>query len=95
MFPSPQLKLERVVIGKAQDVRIDTALIAVSSLAILDERKDIDEVDVNTLTIDQEAVTRLGAWGQAPADARFQVQRIRIKTVKLALRAAEQIVKEK
>ena len=90
LFPTPQLKIERIAIGKGQDVRIESATMAVSSLAILDERKEIDEIELSGVVIDQDALPRLAAWAQAPnAEPRLQVKRIKISAIKLALRGVE------
>ena len=58
--------------------------------AILDERKEIDNVEVSTLSVDQDAIPRLAAWAQPPVgEANLRFQRIKINTVKLALRGIE------
>src|SRR5207253_9073936 len=86
LFPAPQLKIEQIAIGKGQDVRIGSALVALSPAALMDEKKEFDEVEINGLALDQDALPRLAAWTQAPPDkARLQVQRIMVNDVKLAI----------
>ncbi len=90
LLPSPQIKLERIIIGKTQDVSIESAIIPVSSLAILDERKDLDEVQLFTVTIDQDAIPRLAGWAQPQAGMqRLQINRVKLSAVTLALRGVE------
>ena len=90
LFPSPQLKIERLAIGPGQDVRIETVVIAVTSLAILDEKKILDEVEITGLALDQDALPRVAAWAAAPpANTRLQVQRLKINGIKLGLHGAE------
>ncbi len=61
-----------------------------SSLAILDERKDLDEVELSGLVIDQDAIPRLAAWAQSSAGAaRLRVGRIKAGAIKLAIRDVE------
>jgi hypothetical protein len=89
LFP-PQLKLDHISIGNAQDVRIDAVTFAVASTAILDERKNIDELDVSGFVIEQDALPRLVTWAQAPAgSSRLQIQRLKLSGIKVLLRGAE------
>ena len=85
LLPSPQFKIERIVIGKAQDVKIETAIIPVSSLAILDEQKNLDEVQLSSITIDQSAIPRLAIWAQPQAgDSKLHIDRLTLTNIKLA-----------
>jgi len=86
MFPFPQIKIERLLIGKAQDIRIDTVTVPLTSFGVFGERKQIDEVDVGSIAMDQYAIARVAGWAQTPAsDARLHVRTIKIDSVKLTL----------
>src|SRR5678815_6050900 len=74
LFPVPQLKVERIAIGPGQDVRIEIALIPMSPAALFDDKKDFDEIEVNGLTFDQDAIPRLAGWTSAPAKSRLHVR---------------------
>ncbi|MEO7729086.1 MAG: hypothetical protein ABIS45_17685, partial [Burkholderiales bacterium] len=91
LFPTPQLKLEHIAIGAAQDVKVDSATIDVTSTAIFDEHtKDINEIELSGVVIEQDALPRLIAWSKAPAAAsRLQLQHIKINAIKLALHGVE------
>ncbi len=90
LFPSPQLKLDRVSIGKLQDAKIAVAIIPLLSLDVLKERKEFDEIQLMTVTIDQDVIPRMAAWLQPqPGDSRLRLNRLRLSGVKLTLRDVE------
>ncbi len=90
LLPSPQLRIERITIGKAQEVKIDSTVVPVSSLAILDENKDLDEVLLASVNIDQDVIPRFAAWAKAPAGAqRLHINRLKLNNVKLAVRGLD------
>jgi chemotaxis protein histidine kinase CheA len=85
LMPSPQIKIERMVIGKAQDVKIDSVVIPVNSLAILDEQKNLDEIELSSVVIDQIAVPRLALWAQPQAgESKLHLSRLQLSNIKIA-----------
>jgi hypothetical protein len=89
LFPAPELKVERIAIGPGQDVRIESALIPMSTAALFDDKKDFDEIEVKGLTFDQDAIPRVAGWTSAPAKSRLQVRRLKIIGFQLALHGIE------
>jgi hypothetical protein len=56
---------------------------------IFDDRKQFDELELANFTVDQDAIPQLAGWVQAPANARLNVQRLKITGIKLGLQGAE------
>jgi hypothetical protein len=90
LMPSPQVRIGRILIGKSQDVKVESAIIPVTSLGILDEQKIFDEVQLINVSIEQDAVPRLVTWAQPQTGgAQLQINRLTMSGVKLALHGVE------
>ena len=90
LFPAPQLRLKRIAIGSAQDVKIETAIVPLSSGLIFGGRMDFDEIELRSVSIEESAIPRLAAWVQArPGAPGLRISRLKSRTVKLALRSIE------
>ncbi|HEV7820135.1 MAG TPA: AsmA-like C-terminal region-containing protein, partial [Burkholderiales bacterium] len=89
LFPTPQLKIERMSIGKGQEARIDATLIPITLGTIFDDKKQFDEVELANFTVEQDAIPQLASWIQAPANAKLNVRRLKITGIKLGLQGVE------
>jgi hypothetical protein len=86
LFPSPQIRIDRVTIGRAQEITIETAVVPVPLNAILDEKKEFEEVQLTNVKIAQSVVSRLAAFGKArTADTQLNFGVLRASGVKLTL----------
>jgi hypothetical protein len=87
LLPSPQLTLQGVALGALQEVKIASIVVRAGPLALLSDSKQLDEVEVNNLTADQDALTMAERWAApAPGNQTLAVRKLRLKGVKLALR---------
>jgi uncharacterized protein involved in outer membrane biogenesis len=77
LLPTPQLTLERVGIGKLQEVKVDSIIVAAGPGALLADVKNIEAVDLNGVSADQDALA-MGAQSLA-------LRRVRVKAIKLAI----------
>jgi len=85
LLPSPQVKLEGFTIGALKDIKIET--VAVSGLdLVLSGSTQLDNVDLDTSTLAQDALSRVALWGKpvggAPA---LQITRVNFKNIRLVL----------
>lgn len=89
LLPTPQLTLERVGIGKLQEIKIDTIAVSAWPMTLLGEGKRFDNVVANSVSAGQEGLAMVRAWG-GPGDTQaLSVRRLQLRGVKLALKAIE------
>ncbi|MDP3482141.1 MAG: hypothetical protein Q8S05_02390 [Sulfuricella sp.] len=87
LWPAPHLRLEGVTIGKLRDIKIPTVRVMPELAAFLGETKTIKAIEVESVTIDQDAVTRMIAWvGPGSGAEKIQVSRIVIKTATIEVK---------
>ncbi|MDP2878496.1 MAG: hypothetical protein Q8N74_03080 [Sulfuricella sp.] len=87
LWPAPHLRLEGVTIGKLRDIKIPTVRVMPELAAFFGETKTIKAIEVESLTIDQDAVTRMIAWvGPSNSAEKTRVRRIAIKTVTIEVK---------
>ncbi|MBI3069475.1 MAG: hypothetical protein HYY79_11530, partial [Betaproteobacteria bacterium] len=90
LFPAPQLKLEDVTIGKLQEIRIGSIVVSGNPLALLGDVQRIDEVQLTSVSIGEQALAWIPAWTKAPpAPPALQVRRIRAAGVKMPVPGME------
>jgi hypothetical protein len=77
------MTLEHVAIGAAQQIKIEKAVIPVTSLDLFDEIKHLDEVMLQTVEMDASAGAWLLDWTKPQANARLQIRQIKATDVKL------------
>jgi hypothetical protein len=84
------LTLERVSIGPSQDIRLDTVVVHAGPLTLLGSDKVFDSVEVNGVTLGQEALSGTAAWitptSGTPA---FMVRKIQMNRVRATLNEIE------
>lgn len=87
LWPAPHLRLEGVSIGKLRDIKIPTVRVTPELAAFFGETKTIKAIEVESLTIDQDAVTRAIAWvGPGSGAEKIRVRRIAIKAATLGVK---------
>lgn len=85
LLPSPQLQLEQISIGTAQEIKIDAAVVPINPLTIFNAQKDFSEVRLSDVKIDQNAIKWLTGWANPQGKSRLHIGHIELTTVKLAL----------
>ena len=85
LVPFPQLRLENIAIGAGQEIKIASAVIPVDSPALLQDSKDLSEVQLADVDIDPDALPWLAGWAGPQSGSPLHIGKIDIKTVKLAL----------
>jgi hypothetical protein len=87
LWPAPHLQLDGVTIGKLRDIKIPTVRIMPELGAFFGEAKTIKSIEVESLMIDQDALTRVIAWvGPGSSTEKIQVRRIAIKTATIDIK---------
>lgn len=87
LWPAPHLRLEGVTIGKLRDIKIPTVRVMPELAAFFGETQTIKAIEVESVTIDQDAVTRVIAWvGPGSGAEKIQVRRIAIKAATLEVK---------
>ena len=90
LLPSPQLTLERVTIGKLQEIKVTTIIVRAGPFALLGDQKDIDSVEASVVTVDEDALASVPAWFNPQSDAQpLQFTKVRLKGIQLGIRAIE------
>ena len=87
LWPAPHLKFDGVTLGKLRDIKIPTVRVMPELAAFFGETKTIKSIEVESLTIDQDAVPRVIAWvGPGDVAAKIQVRRIALKTATIEMK---------
>ena len=90
LLPSPKLTLQGVALGSLQEVKIGSVVVAAGPFALLADTKELDDVEVNNLTADQDALALAARWAVPPSGSQsLVVRKVRLKGTKLALREFE------
>ena len=87
LLPFPQLTLERVGIGKLQEIKIESIVVSAWPMTLFGDTLEFDNVEINSLNTDQEALSLIPGWTQPQAGAQpLSVRRVQLKSVKLAVK---------
>ncbi|MCW5605613.1 MAG: hypothetical protein KIT18_13815, partial [Burkholderiales bacterium] len=79
----PQLTLERVTVGKLQEIKIDRIVVSAGPFALLGAQKGIDSAEVESVTLEEEALAWIPGWIRAPRDGQsLQLDRLRFSAVR-------------
>ena len=90
MFPSSQLLLERVSVGKLSEIKADVITVPVGPLGLISGTHSFDTIEVKSATLDADSLGAVAGWVRAQsADPALQINRIKFKGVKLATRGIE------
>jgi hypothetical protein len=86
LLPSPQVKLEGFIIGKLKDIKFETVRVSGLDL-VLGGSTRLDEVEVDSTTLEQGALARIASWGKSAGGApALQISRVNFRNVRLALK---------
>ena len=85
LFPSPHFKLEGVVVGKEQDVRIASARAVPDWASIFSDRKVLSELELLSVTADGAVLDRLPKWVKPEVDRPLRAANVALREVKLVL----------
>jgi hypothetical protein len=87
LLPLPTLKLERVGIGKLQEIKIDNIVVSAWPWELLGDTMAFDSVEVNSLTTEQESLALLPGWVRPQGGAQpLNVRRIRLNAAKVTVK---------
>ena len=90
LFPTPQLTLERVSIGKLQEIKAEAIYVPIGPIGLVSGTHSFDTVDVKGVTLDTDALGAVAGWVAAQqGEPPLQVIRMRLKSVKLTARGVE------
>ena len=85
-----QLTLERVGIGKLGEIKVGSITANALPTVFFGSSKTFNDVEVNSVNIDQDQLGMVPGWVKpASADQAVHVRRMRLKSVKLALRGLD------
>ncbi len=86
----PGLTLERVAIGKLQEIKIDSIAISGLPMAFLGDSKSFDNVEVVGISADQDNLALVAGWIKPPdGGPSVRVRRLKLTAVKLTTRGIE------
>jgi uncharacterized protein involved in outer membrane biogenesis len=90
LLPSPQLTLERVTIGRLDDIKAGSVIVSASPFAFMGGEKSFDRIEAHAVNVEQDALAGVASWlkPQAAPQA-VHVARVRLKGVQLNLKAVE------
>src|SRR5262245_15109946 len=90
LFPAPALTLQRVGIGKLQEIKVDSIVVSAWPMALFGESKKFDTAVINTVTADQDALGMVPPWISAQAGSPpLDVRRVELRGVTLAVKEIE------
>jgi len=83
LLPSPQLTLERVGIGKLQEIKIETLVVSAWPMTLLADTQNIGSVEANNVVAGEDALALLPGWVK-PHAGPLTVRRIQLKSVRIS-----------
>lgn len=87
LFPSPRLKLSGLSVGKALDAKAASGVIQIPIGALFDDNVKIDTLELNSISLSQEATARIPQWGKNEGrPANVNINRVVLRNVKLDLK---------
>jgi hypothetical protein len=85
LLPLPELTLERVGIGKLQEIKIENIVVSAWPTILFGDTFEFSNVEVNALTADQESLALVPGWVRPQTGAqRLSVRRIQVNRIRLA-----------
>ncbi|HEY6967546.1 MAG TPA: AsmA-like C-terminal region-containing protein, partial [Burkholderiales bacterium] len=86
----PGLTLERVAIGKLQEIKVESITIGGMPTAFLGAAKSFDNVDIAGISADQDSLALVPGWLKPQAgDQSLRLKRIKLSGVRLTTRGIE------
>ena len=86
LVPTPHLRVEDVSVGKVRDAKASRGRIDLDLLSLFGARPAIDSIELEDVTLTQEALRRVPAWGSAEGKSGASVGRIKLRGVKAEVR---------
>jgi len=87
LLPLPELTLERVGVGKLQEVKIQSIVVSAWPWTLFGDTMEFDNVELNSLTTDQESLALLPAWVRPQAGAQpLNVRRVQLIAAKVTVK---------
>ncbi len=87
VFPSPQLMLEHVRLGKLQDIKADLITVPLGPLGLVTSTRRFDAIEVKGVTLDVDSLNVVEGWVKAQTSASdLQISRVKFQGVALATR---------
>ena len=76
--------------SKLQEIKIENILVGAGPMTLLADTKNLDDVEVNSLTADQDALAMMPGWVKPQSGAQpFTIRRLKLRNAKLSLTAIE------
>ena len=89
LFPTPHLRAENIAVGKLLDAKASTGRIYLDIPTLFSERVSINSVELDNVSISNEAVKRIPAWGDAKGKSEVgAISTIKLRGVKLDVKPA-------
>jgi hypothetical protein len=89
LVPTPHLRVENVSVGKSLDAKALLGRIDLDIMTLFGEKPSISSIELDAVTLTQEAVRRIPRWGSAKADTGSGgIERIRLRGVKMDTKPA-------
>lgn len=86
LFPFPQVKIERITIGRNQQISIENAVLPVPLTALLDDNKDFAEAQLNNVRIEQSILPRFMVFAKArTAENQLNIKSLKMNGIKITL----------
>ena len=86
LFPFPQVKIDRITIGRNQQITIANAVLPVPLTALLDDTKDFEEAQLNNVKIVQSILPRFTVFAKArTAETQLNIKSLKINGIKITL----------
>jgi hypothetical protein len=87
LLPVPELTLERVGIGKLQEIKIENIVVSAWPTILFGDTYEFANVEVNSLTTDQESLALVPGWLRPQGGAqRLSVRNVKLNRVRLAVK---------
>ena len=86
LLPSPQIRADRITIGRKQEITIESATVPLPLTALFDEHPDFDEAQLTNVKIDQSALPRFAVYAQPrTADKQVNFSTLKFSGVSMTL----------
>ena len=84
LFPTPHFKLEGVVVGKEQDMKIASVRAVPELSSLFSDKKLLSSLELQSVTAEQDVLHRLPNWFKSEGGRSLRVSKIVLRDVKVA-----------
>ena len=86
LFPSPQIRVDRIAIGRSQEITIESAVVPVPLKTLIEENKEFEEAQLTNVKIEQSALAHMAAFSKArSAETQLNFDSLRLTGVQMTL----------